>query len=78
MAYIVNRKKVEYLYIDKKDEENITVTFSEKFNIVNAHISEILRKIRKNNLSVFHVSNETPYELLLYQKPLYLCMKIPV
>jgi len=65
MAYIVNGKKVEHLHIEK-DNGDIIVNFDEKFNILTAHISDILQRTRDNNLSVFHVSNYIrKYKLVL-------------
>ena len=45
MSYIVNGKKVEYLYI-RRIGEDIVVEFSEKFNIVSAHMSVIMGRVR--------------------------------
>ena len=48
--YIVNNKEVEYLHIEEKDGATV-VTFEEKFNIVNAHMSVIMERLRENELN---------------------------
>ena len=42
--YIVNNKEVEYLHIEEKDGATV-VTFEEKFNIVNAHMSVKVKEV---------------------------------
>lgn len=51
MTYIINGKEVEYLHIQNSLDGSITVTYSEKFNLVEAHMSEIMKRLRQNNLN---------------------------
>lgn len=48
--YIVNNKEVEYLHIEENHDGTIEVHFEEKFNIVTAHMSVIMARLRENNL----------------------------
>ena len=49
MTYIINGEEVEYLYI-KETDGNTIVNYTEKFDIVTAHMSEIMKRLRKNGL----------------------------
>lgn len=51
MTYIINGEEVEYLHIKNSFDGDIIVTYSEKFNLVTAHMSEIMKKLRQNNLN---------------------------
>ena len=46
----VNGEEVEYFHIIEHHDGTTEVTFSKKFNVVDAHMSEIMRRVRENNL----------------------------
>lgn len=46
MKYTVNGKPVEYCYIQRKNNE-ISIEYSETYNIQTAHLSETMKKIRE-------------------------------
>ncbi|MBR0059354.1 MAG: hypothetical protein IJP99_08505 [Methanobrevibacter sp.] len=48
--YIVNNQEVEYLHIDEKPDGTIEIHFEEKFNLINAHMGEIMTRLRDNGL----------------------------
>ena len=45
---IVNGEEVEYFHIQQEPDGNIVVTISTKFDIVTAHMSEIMKRIRED------------------------------
>ncbi len=47
----VNGKEMDYVHIQKNMDGSIEVTYSEKFDIVTAHMSDIMQKIRNNGLT---------------------------
>jgi len=47
----VNGKEMDYVHIQKNIDGSIEVTYSEKFDIVTAHMSDIMQKIRNNGLT---------------------------
>lgn len=51
MIYVINGEEVEHISIDKSNDK-INVKYSEKFDIVTAHISRIQKKLRDQNLNV--------------------------
>ena len=51
MTYIINGEEVEYLHIKNQLNGDIIVTYSEKFNIVVAHMSEIMKRLRQHKLN---------------------------
>ena len=53
--YIVNDKEVEYLHIEEKPDGTTVVTFEEKFNLIHAHMGEIMKRLRENGLDGVHV-----------------------
>lgn len=53
--YIVNNQEVEYLRIEKGHDGTIKVEFEKKFNIITAHMSMIMERLRENNLNGCHV-----------------------
>jgi len=42
---------MDYVHIQKNIDGSIEVTYSEKFDIVTAHMSDIMQKIRNNGLT---------------------------
>lgn len=63
--YIVNNQEVEYLRIEEKHDGTTVVTFEEKFNLINAHMSVIMEKLRDNNLSVHHVFKDFKHGIIV-------------
>lgn len=61
---IVNGKEVEYLYINDNNPDKIIVEFSEKFNIVDAHMSEIMKRLRENDLRVVHIHKDFKHDII--------------
>lgn len=53
--YIVNNTEVEYLHIEEMPDGTTVVTFEEKFNLINAHMGEIMKRLRDNGLDGIHV-----------------------
>ena len=47
----VNGVDVDYFHIQENLDGTTEVTFSKKFNVADAHISEIQRRLRENGLS---------------------------
>ena len=47
---IINGEEVEYFNIQQKMDGTMEITYSKTFNIVNAHISNIHKRLRENNL----------------------------
>jgi len=62
MTNIVNGKEVEYLYVHKTPDGYV-IEYSEKFDIVTAHMSEIQRRLREHN---FHcqVFKDIPHRII--------------
>lgn len=46
----MNNQEVEYLHIDEKPDGTIEIHFEEKFNLINAHMGEIMTRLRDNGL----------------------------
>lgn len=63
--YIVNNQEVEYLHIEEKHNGTTVVTFEEKFNLINAHMSVIMEKLRDNHLSVHHVFKDFKHGIIV-------------
>ena len=53
--YIVNNTEVEYLRVEEKPDGTMIVHFEEKFNLINAHMSIIMQRLRDNGLDGVHV-----------------------
>ena len=62
--YIVNNTEVEYLRIEEKRDGTIEVHFEEKFNLVNAHMSVIMSRLRENNLFGCHVFKDLQHNII--------------
>ena len=64
--YIVNNQEVEHLHIEEKDDGSIEIHYEEKFNLLTAHHSKIMRRLRDNNIDGCHVVNhEIRYKVIL-------------
>ena len=64
--YIVNDQEVEYLHIEERHDGTIEVHFEEKFNLLHAHHSEIMRRLRDNGINGCHVFNfEIKYRIII-------------
>lgn len=64
--YIVNNQEVEYLHIEEKYDGTIEVHYEEKFNLLHAHHSEIMKRLKENNINGCHVFNrEIKYKLVI-------------
>ena len=64
----VNGEEVEYFHITEKPDGSKEITFTKKFNIVDAHMSEIMKRVRENGLKC-HVFKDIPkgiISILLY------------
>ena len=62
----MNDREVRNLDIHKRKDGAIVVTFEERFNLLNAHHSEIMKRLRDNNLNGCHVFNrEIKYKLFI-------------
>ena len=48
--YTVNGETVEYFHIEEKPDGTTEITFSKKFNIIDAHMGEIMKRVRENGL----------------------------
>ena len=64
MTYIVNGKEVEYLHIKEDYNGDIIVEYNEHFNIVNAHMGEIMKRLRKNDLNCI-VTKNFKYKIIM-------------
>ena len=62
--YIVNNKEVEYLHIEEKPDGTTIVSYEEKFNIVNAHMSVIMEKLREEGLGEVHVFKDLQHGII--------------
>lgn len=51
--FVVNGKEVEYLHIKENVDGDIIVEYDEHFNIVNAHMSIIMKRLKDNNLKCY-------------------------
>ena len=64
--YIVNDQEVEYLYVKEREDGALVVHFEEKFNLLNAHHSEIMRRLRDNQIEGCHVFKfEIKYKIIV-------------
>ena len=64
--YIVNNQEVEYLHITEKHDGTIEVHYEEKFNILHAHHSEIMKRLREDGIHGCHVFNyEIKYKIII-------------
>ena len=64
MTYIINGEEVEYLHI-KEINGNTVVEYAEKFDIVSAHMSEIMKRLRNNGLHNSLVFKKLRYNLII-------------
>ena len=64
----VNGEEVEYFHIIEHHDGTTEVTFSKKFNVVDAHMSEIMRRVRENGLEcqVFKDIQHDIVSIMLY------------
>lgn len=65
MTYIINGEVVEYLHIENSHNGDVIVTYAEKFNIITAHMGEIMKKLRDNGLENTLVFKFLKYEIIL-------------
>lgn len=65
MTYIINGEEVEYLHIENTHDGNIIVTYAEKFNLVTAHMGEIMKKLRTNGLTNSLVFKFLKYDIIM-------------
>lgn len=64
--YIVNDQEVEYIHIEEKHDGSIEIHYEEKFNLLTAHHSEIMRRLRDNDIHGCHVINhEIHYKIII-------------
>lgn len=64
--YIVNNQEVEYLHIEEKYDGTIEVHYEEKFNLLHAHHSEIMKRLRDERLDGCHVfKREIKYKIVI-------------
>ena len=54
--FIVNNTEVEYLHVEEKPDGTMVVHFEEKFNLVNAHMSVIMQRLRDNGIDIVHIT----------------------
>ncbi len=67
---IVNGEEVEYLHIEKKMDGSTEVTFSKKFNLATAHMSEIMKRVRQTGLDcVVSVNHKHNLAMISYHNP---------
>lgn len=64
MTYIINGEEVEYLHIENTHDGNIIVTYAEKFNLVTAHMGEIMKKLRMNGLNNSLVFKDLKHDII--------------
>jgi len=65
MTYIINGEEVECLHIEKSSNGDITVTYVKKFNLVDAHMGEIMKKLRENGLVNSLVFKFLKYDIIM-------------
>ena len=46
----VNGEEVEYFHIEEKLDGTTEITFSKQFNIIDAHMGDIMKRVRDNGL----------------------------
>ena len=54
--FIVNNTEVEYLHVEEKPDGTMVVHFEEKFNLVNAHMSVIMQRLKDNGIDIVHIT----------------------
>ena len=64
MVFVVNGEEVEYLHIHEDLNGDIIVDYDEKFNLVKAHVGEIMKKLRNNGINHIHVSKNLKYRII--------------
>ena len=64
MTYIVNGVEVEYLHIENNTNGDTVVSYSKQFNIVNAHMGEIMKKLRDNGIYHVHVFKDLKHRII--------------
>lgn len=62
--YIVNGKKVEYLYIHNDSNGDVIVDYDEKFNLVKAHVGVIMKKLHDNGINHVHVFKDLKHRII--------------
>lgn len=64
----VNGQEVEYFHIQENPDGSTEITISKQFNIVDAHISDIMKRVRENGLEcqVFKDFHHDIISILLY------------
>lgn len=65
MTYIINGEEVEYLHIENSLNGDVNITFTKKFNIVDAHMGEIMKKLRENGLVNSLVFKFLKYDIIM-------------
>ena len=65
MTYIINGGIVEYLHIENTHNGDVNVTYAKKFNLVDAHMGEIMKKLRDNGLENTLVFKFLKYEIIM-------------
>ena len=61
---MVNGKRVEYLDIYEDSNGDTIVNYDEKFNLVKAHMGEIMKKLRDNWINHVHVSKNLKHRII--------------
>ena len=64
MTYIINGEVVEYLHIENTFDGDTIVTYSEKFDIITAHMGEIMKKLRDNGLHNTLVFKDLKHDII--------------
>lgn len=65
MTYIINGEEVEYLHIENSLNGDVTVTYEKKFNLIDAHMGEIMKKLRENGLVNSLVFKFLKYDIIM-------------
>ena len=65
--FIVNDKEVGYLHIDEDNADVLKVSYEEQFNIITAHMSVIMERLRDERLYGVHVFKRLMQKIIIIQ-----------
>lgn len=62
--YTVNGEEVEYFHLAEKPDGTTEIIFTKKFNIVDAHMGDIMKRVRDAGLQC-QVFKDLPHEIIM-------------